>query len=304
MANQESTRPAIPVTAQVLGEAEALSDEIVKDIELSRKPISVVILKAVRLACLLNDFETQQAFEAASSGHPQRSIEPVEKLEQNIAKGKAVLPNAHMMRGYGGKRVLYDMDRATEKLAGIRTVIHGYATRKYYEIKFSSLADDVFSRIRSRVDSSIGLAIPDAVKKLTAAYDNLRSNNPEDWANAVHSCRRVLQDLADAVFPPRDEVRTRRAGGVETPIQLGSDNYINRLMAYVEDLTGSRRFEEIVGSHLRYMGDRLDALFAGAQKGSHASVTNEEADRCVVYTYLLVGDILSLGSWPRDDNTG
>ena len=45
---------------------------------------------------------------------------------------------------------------------------------------------------------------------------------------------------------------------------------------------------------MRYMGDRLDAIFRAAQKGSHSTVTKEEADRCVVYTYLLVGDILSL----------
>ena len=109
-----------------------MSDEIVKDIELSQVPLSVVILKAVRLACLLNDVETQQAFEALSSGHSNRSLESIEKLEQNIAKGKAVLPHAHRVRGYEGKWILKDMDRATERLAIIRTFIHAYATRKFY----------------------------------------------------------------------------------------------------------------------------------------------------------------------------
>ena len=65
-------------------------------------------------------------------------------------------------------------------------------------------------------------------------------------------------------------------------------------MAFVEDSAESKRFQEIVGSHLHYMGERLDALFGAAQKGSHATVTKEEADRCVIYTYLLVADILSL----------
>ena len=65
-------------------------------------------------------------------------------------------------------------------------------------------------------------------------------------------------------------------------------------MAFVEDSAESERFQEIVGSHLRYMGERLDALFGAAQKGSHTTVTKEEADRCVIYTYILVSDILSL----------
>ena len=53
-------------------------------------------------------------------------------------------------------------------------------------------------------------------------------------------------------------------------------------------------FKNIVGSHLAYLGDRLDSIFSAAQKGSHAKVGREEADRYVVYTYMIVGDILSL----------
>jgi hypothetical protein len=44
-----------------------------------------------------------------------------------------------------------------------------------------------------------------------------------------------------------------------------------------------------------FLGDRLDAVFKAAQKGSHADiVTREEADRYVVYTYMIVGDLMSL----------
>ena len=36
----------------------------------------------------------------------------------------------------------------------------------------------------------------DTIKKFTSVYSNLLSENDEDWSNAVHSCRRILQDLA------------------------------------------------------------------------------------------------------------
>ncbi len=163
-----------------------------------------------------------------------------------------------------------------------------------YELKFSGVADDVFGRVRASVDASIGDIVPDAVKKFTSVYNNLESDNPEDWANAAHSCRRVLQDLADAVFPAVSETRTKVVDGKNIEIKLGPDHYINRLLAYIEDLASSQRYEAIVGSQLAYMGDRLDAMFKAAQKGSHASVTRDEANRCVVYTYMLVGDILTL----------
>ncbi len=58
---------------------------------------------------------------------------------------------------------------------------------------------------------------------------------------------------------------------------------------------GSKRFEEIVGSQMKYLGERLDAIFKAAQKGSHDIITSgQEADRYVIYTYLIVGDLLSL----------
>jgi hypothetical protein len=66
-------------------------------------------------------------------------------------------------------------------------------------------------------------------------------------------------------------------------------------MAFVENKAKSERFEEIVGSNLAYLGDRLDSTFQAAQKGSHTKiVSQDEADRYVMYTYLLVGDVLKL----------
>lgn len=63
----------------------------------------------------------------------------------------------------------------------------------------------------------------------------------------------------------------------------------------MEDLSESKRFQSIVGSQLRFLGDRLDSVFEAAQKGSHTVIMNQaEADRYVVYTYLILGDVLAL----------
>lgn len=145
--------------------------------------------------------------------------------------------------------------------------------------------------------------MPDAVRKLASVHDNLVSDNPEDWSNAAHSCRRFLQNLADVVFPPQVKPRTAIVDGEPRKRRLGREQYINRLMDYIEDSSESGRFTELVGSHLKYIGDRLDSISRATQKGSHRTVTKEEADICVVYTYLLVGDILSLRSGSPVTNT-
>lgn len=177
-----------------------------------------------------------------------------------------------------------------------RAFIYNYLSEVYYELKYSVVTDDSFNRIRKLVDENIAHLIPKSIQKFTAIYENLESDNSEDWSNAVHSCRRVLQDLADALYPPREDA-TKTIGGKERTISLGPDAYINRLVAYVEDNSDSKRFEEIVGSHLKFMGERLDSVFQAAQKGSHAEiVTQAEADRYVVYTYMIVGDLMALKS--------
>jgi hypothetical protein len=186
-------------------------------------------------------------------------------------------------------------DLASRRLASRRSFIHSYTYKIHYQLKFSGFASEVFSRIRDRVDTSIAKLIPDAVKRLASVYENLRSENPEDWSNAAHSCRRILRDLADVVFPAQTEPRMKSYRGKDITIDLGTDDYINRLICYVEDNIESPTAKAIVGSDLSYLGNRLDAILAGANKGSHADiVTREEADRIVVHTYMILGEILSL----------
>lgn len=195
---------------------------------------------------------------------------------------------------YERQQIRENSASASKKISSRRTFIYGYTLKKHYELKYSGIADDIFSRIRERVNKSIGDAVPEATQKLSAVYDNLKSENPENWSNAVHSCRRILQDLADAVFPAQADA-TKNINGKEKIIKLGKDNYINRLIAFIESQTHSDSFISIVGAHLEYIGERLDSVFQAAQKGSHDKiVSQEEADRYVVYTYLIVGDILLL----------
>lgn len=176
----------------------------------------------------------------------------------------------------------------TKQYTEIDLFVH--SLKRNHKLKFSGIAHDAFSSVREAVDREIENVIPAAAQKFAAIHENLRSSNPEDWSNAVHSCRRILQDLADVLFPPQAESRYKN----EKEIKLGPEHYKNRLMCFVEDNSTSRRFKHLVGSHLRFLGDRLDSIFQAVQKGSHGSVEQREANRYVVYTYMIVGDILSL----------
>lgn len=325
-------------------EALALSDEVLRNIELSEIPLARAALKLSRLARLLNDFEHQRIMEFEASGYPTmpsgvpadvyklavragREYQlkdpksgridkyiyaiPIEELELEANSAQAALaaardpdvsvssanPNQIVWNPSGNalerNTIRTNAAMAQRRLSSRRSFLYAYALRTNHELKFSGIADDIFSRVRERVDRGIGENVPAAVQKLSAVYDNLNSDNAEDWANAVHSCRRILQDLADSIYPAREDTVVDVAGKPKT-IKLGPDNYVNRIIAFLQERSSSARFQEIVGSHLSYIGERLDSVFQAAQKGSHASVTRDEADRYVVYTYLVVGDVLSL----------
>lgn len=239
-------------------------------------------------------------------------VEAIEELEAQVAAAKLGLdaardPNISYANpsqyvsttgNFSERKTLhYQLKAATKLLGARRTFLYSYVAQRHLELRFSGIASDAFSRIREYVDTSVGATVPSALQKFTAIYDNLSSDNPENWSNAVHSCRRILQDLADALFPPCDTPRIVSSGKQTRTIKLGPDQYINRLSCFAEDRAGSERSEAIIGSHLSFLGERLDALFRAAQKGSHTLISDrDEADRYVVYTYMLVGDLLRLNA--------
>lgn len=335
---------AVPPSRLAMREALALSDEVLRNIELSEIPLARAALKLSRLARLLNDSDYQRMMELEVSGYPMtpNGVPPdvyalavragreherkdpksktvskyiyatsIEELELEASSAQVALaaardpdvsvssanPKQFVHNPLGNERERISIRRnaaiAQRRLSSRRSFLYTYALKRNHELKFSGIADDIFSRVRERVDDRIGDKVPAAVQKLSAVYENLNSDNAEDWSNAVHSCRRILQDLADSIYPARDDA-TIEVGGKSKTIKLGPDNYVNRIIAFLQERTESERFQEIVGSHLSYIGERLDSVFRAAQKGSHATVNRDEADRYVVYTYLLVGDVLSI----------
>ncbi|WP_164517171.1 hypothetical protein [Tabrizicola piscis] len=327
----------------VAAEALVLADEILKDIELSRCPLTETCLKAVRLARLTGEVEMSQIFMHEASGYPSTpngipadTFDLCRKagrvfLDKDSEKGEALVerastasidqilssietfrtrlefsrpqavnivsanPNQYVNAPFRNitleNGLSSSLTKAVGSLSSRRTFIYDYALSKHLTLNVSSAAEDIFEEYRQRSDALIIRTIPEELKRLESISENLRSENKEDWANAVHSCRRLLQAVADAVYPAQAGVTVKSNGH---DIKIGPDNYINRLVLFCESKQNSKIYEAIVGSNLSYLGNRLDSLFAAAQKGSHAEVSRPEANRCVIQTYLAVGDILTL----------
>lgn len=77
-------------------------------------------------------------------------------------------------------------------------------------------------------------------------------------------------------------------------ILVGKDQYINRLIQFINSKSGSKTYADIAGADLGSIGKRIDAINNAVCKGTHSDVTKEEASRYIIHTYLLISDIISL----------
>lgn len=319
-------------------ESYILAEEILKDLDLSRLPLSNIVLKTGRLARLLNDFDTEKVFEYEASGYP--GIEGVgiapdvwqcAKLADRISKdaeGKETAttlsitamearidanklalanttdpnisissanPNQFVSTvGHGNAQqrmnFINTISSFSEALSKRRTYIYQYVKKAYIQLKFTALTTSVWASIKDKTDCLINELIPEETQKLTAIYEGLNDENPEKWATALTSCRRMIKALADKLYPASE--KSIQKG--DKKIKITEDAFINRLMCYIEENSDSQTLNRISNSDLRYIGDRLDSIYSQTCKGTHDNISKEEAEKCFLRTYIIVGDILDI----------
>ena len=106
-------------------------------------------------------------------------------------------------------------------------------------------------------------------------------------SSCYYTCRQILKDFADAIYPPKDTFVKGR--------KVGEDEYINRLWAFASENIKSDTNKELIQSEVEYIGQRIDSLYDLTCKGTHAEISKDEAERAIIRTYLLIGDLIALG---------
>ena len=165
---------------------------------------------------------------------------------------------------------------------------HNYEhARRIAELKadlgdsLASLADQVISRL-SDPAPEIGSKLWSALRSFNRAEVN------EDYAQVAVSCRRIIEYVADQLFPPQDEDVNGR--------KVGKGQYKNRILAFASRELASNTNIEMVAVSVESLATQLDKLSNLSNKGVHAEVFNNEARRCLIKTIVILDDIISLRS--------
>jgi hypothetical protein len=272
-----------------------LAEEILSNIELSSVSLANVCLKATKLARLLNETQRQEFWMQTATfvGAAESEIETL-KIQLGVAKDPDVSlssanPNQHLIGPVGNA---YERNALSQKITHQQIELNRYKSSIYYYVL--QISSVYFDTIRIETDKKLAALLPDTAKQFISVYDNLKSQNSEDWSNAVHSCRRILKAVTDKLYPviSGKECIDSISG---KQIRIGPDNYINRLMLYIENKIKSETSRDIFISNLNFWGNRIDAIFEASCKGTHGVLKSKsEAEKYVIHTYLLLSDILDL----------
>ncbi|HEX9804945.1 MAG TPA: hypothetical protein VGA67_04640 [Candidatus Dojkabacteria bacterium] len=270
-----------------------LAEEITEDISNNRLPLHNVMLKAVKLARLLDHADSINWFKT-NAKHAENYSGIIGSHQINMSS--AVDPHISLQSsnpneiigtstfGRNNKLERQEIWKQTKEamgaLSNLRTETYNYALNIYVKWQFGNIAESIFERKRNRIDPLLSKILPDTKERLNSINENINSNNSEHWKNAVVTCRTLLMDIADILVPPKGEEKQK---------------YINRLKDYVTLKIQSKTKKKLVKTYLEELKLRIEYTSDLTQGSAHQDrKTKEESEDVVLYTYLLVGDLVNL----------
>ena len=186
-------------------------------------------------------------------------------------------------------------------LAYVRRQAHTFASQLFDQLKFSGTTSSCFDILKNAVDDRLLDLNPTLAEQLMVAFKAVSSERPEEWSHALTSCRRLLEGLADELYPASNEPASGR--------NLGQAQYVNRLWKFMDNAIVSSSNRELAKTHVDYLGSWLEKTNKITNKGVHSEMGQREAVKAVFHTYLLIADILEYlnninpSAKPHDINT-
>lgn len=194
---------------------------------------------------------------------------------------------AASLRGLGFRRV------ETEALNGKYTIFDEYASFFHAQrvARWKQGAGSLLAFVADEVVTRLGDSAPELGPRLLAAFNALnRAEGGEEYAQVAVTCRRVVEYVTDAIFPPTEETRDGR--------KLGGPQFRNRLLAFADDQHRSDTNIDLVAISTDALRQQVEKLAALSNKGVHGEVVRAEARRCLLRTVMLLDDIISLKPTP------
>jgi hypothetical protein len=158
--------------------------------------------------------------------------------------------------------------------------------------QLAATVDKLFSNTRSLVDSELTQVAPHAAAKLVEVYADLTDAQTSlKWKQIAFACRDILQDFTEAILLPENI-----PNGEERPRRDKTKNKLYLVLnAKAEGAALSESLRDFIKAQTDYLLVYFDKFNTLLQRNVHAEqISKADADRCVIYTYLLIAEVLSI----------
>ncbi|HBI8871011.1 ComEA family DNA-binding protein [Acinetobacter baumannii] len=166
----------------------------------------------------------------------------------------------------------------------IKNLTHKYLCDLHDELKFSGTITSSFDLLKNAVDDRLLDLDPEIAEQLMLAFKSVSSSNKEEWSHALTTCRRLLESLADKLYPASDLVIGKRT--------FKQSQFVNRLWQFMNDSIESESNRELAQAHVNFLGSWLEKTNKLTNKGVHDDVSQLEATKALFHLYLMLADLL------------
>ncbi|MEB6638463.1 helix-hairpin-helix domain-containing protein [Acinetobacter baumannii] len=159
-----------------------------------------------------------------------------------------------------------------------------YLTELHEKLKFSGTITSSFDVLKNAVDDRLLDLDPEIAEQLMLAFKSVSSSNKEEWSHALTTCRRLLESLADKLYPANDLTIGKRT--------FKQSQFVNRLWQFMNDSIESDSNRELAQAHVNFLGSWLEKTNKLTNKGVHDDVSQLEATKALFHLYLMLADLL------------
>ncbi|WP_367111745.1 ComEA family DNA-binding protein [uncultured Psychrobacter sp.] len=212
------------------------------------------------------------AYKANKSAGGLNSVVLIEQIAENILKQK---------KGNDGTHYIHPLN---SHLSYINKYCYSYISSLIDKLKYSGTIKSSFDLLKNSVDDKFLEIDPELAEQMMLAFKSVSSDNPEEWSHALTTCRRLLEKLADNLYPANDKVINNRT--------FKQNQYVNRLWQFMHEAIQSDTNKTLAKSHVDYLGSWLERNNKATNKGVHDEVTQLEATKFVFHIYLMLADLL------------
>ncbi|MEH2279137.1 MAG: hypothetical protein V7K40_31220 [Nostoc sp.] len=277
-----------------------LAQELLDDIELNRLSGEALLLKATRLARLVDSEQVQRWLEYELKGYNSRDelslrfmarsgcwIDyekktdywgPLAQQESAMQALEVQLKYMHLPDSVTSAPIISNFTQRMSNIvqqiqihsaikSKVISLLYEFVSGVYYEKAFSGLAEDIFESYKREIDAKIAENCGDVLNKLPYVYDRLREGDTEAVSQGLTTCRRIIDAFADVLYPASEETIQLEGNSLD----MGSNRHQNRLNVYIAKRVSS-------DSRKKRLRQSLSNLYSRVSTGVHSEVLNLDTE--------------------------